>query len=146
MLFHLFCHDFINGIACFWALSEIVMILVHCLALQVWSPIRLLKKCIWFLAKCECIMWRSFQLTCNCSLVCQFLTTNNTIRMWLLFFRWNESEDRYKLWGLVRQQTILYDVGGTWPLYFTCTLLVTSEHQYITCEVTEDTVRFVRLL
>jgi hypothetical protein len=26
-----------------------------------------------------------------------------------------------------------YSVGGTWPLYFTGTLLVTSDHQYVTC-------------
>jgi hypothetical protein len=41
---------------------------------------------IGFSHKCECFVWRCHNLDC------QFLTTNNRLRTWLLFSKWNESK------------------------------------------------------
>jgi hypothetical protein len=41
-------------------------------------------------------------------------------------------------WGsLIPLWRQMYNVCSTWPLYFTCTLLVTSEHQYV-CNLLGD--------
>jgi hypothetical protein len=68
-----------------WALSETIVILVRRLAWRVWSAISLLKILSSFLAKMWVLYVKvSFQPTWKHSLVCQFLTTNNTLRTWVL--------------------------------------------------------------